>query len=210
MPPTYSAVLRAGHVEHAVGAVAGVLVTDGHHAAGRDLQRPERRVAVGHAGGEVVAPHLLELLRVEEDRQPAVGVAGGRPATLWPIRLAQNTGMSARFGWLISFSGLPSPVPWPGRQRDLHGRAVVDDRLAPPRPSGTTSMYSRMRGIGCSYGTPWKPSMTCGPDAPRPRTNRPSLTKSQPAAVWAIAVAVRENTLMIPVPISIARVLAAR
>ena len=34
-------------------------------------------------------------------------------ATDLPIRLAQNTGMSARFGWLISFSGLPSPVPWP-------------------------------------------------------------------------------------------------
>ena len=39
---------------------------------------------------------------------------------------------------------------------------------------------------------------------------RPSLTKSQPAAVWPIAVAVRENTLMIPVPISTRSVLAAR
>ena len=34
-------------------------------------------------------------------------------ATLRPIRLAQKTGMSARFGWLISLSGLPRPVPWP-------------------------------------------------------------------------------------------------
>ncbi len=52
--------------------------------------------------------------------------------------------------------------------------------------------------------------MTCGPDAPRPSTKRPSLTKSQPAAVWAIAVAVREKTLMMPVPISMRSVLAAR
>ena len=39
---------------------------------------------------------------------------------------------------------------------------------------------------------------------------RPSLTKSQPAAVWAMAVAVREKTLMMPVPISTRSVLAAR
>ena len=34
------------------------------------------------------------------------------------------------------------------------------------------SMYSRMRTIGFSYGTPWKPSITCGPEAPRPRMKR--------------------------------------
>ena len=37
-------------------------------------------------------------------------------------------------------------------------------------------MYSLIRCIGFSYGTPWKPSITCGPEAPRPRMNRPSLT----------------------------------
>ena len=50
-----------------------------------------------------------------------------------------------------------------------------------------------MRGIGLSYGTPWKPSITCGPEAPRPSTKRPSLTKSRPAAVCAMHDAVREN-----------------
>ena len=117
--------------------------------------------------------------------------------------------MSDRFGWLISFSGLPSPVPCPAGS----GTCTVWPSYTTGSRCHTmrhTSMYSRMRGIGCSYGTPWKPSMTCGPDAPRPRMKRPSLTKSQPAAVWPIAVAVRENTLMIPVPISIRSVLAAR
>ena len=130
-------------------------------------------------------------------------------ATLLPIRLAQNTGMSARFGWLISLSGLPRPVPWPAGS----GTCTV----WPSYTTGSrrhsirhTSMYSRIRGIGCSYGTPWNPSMTCGPDAPRPSTKRPSLTKSHPAAVCPMAVAVRENTLMIPVPISSRSVLAAR
>ena len=40
--------------------------------------------------------------------------------------------------------------------------------------------------------------------------NRPPLTKSQPAAVWAMQEAVREYTLTMPVPISTRSVLAAR
>ncbi len=38
------------------------------------------------------------------------------------------------------------------------------------------SMSSRVRPSGAWYGTPWKPSITCGPEAPMPRMNRPSLT----------------------------------
>ena len=34
--------------------------------------------------------------------------------TLRPFRLAHQIGISLRTGWLISFSGLPSPVPSPG------------------------------------------------------------------------------------------------
>ena len=44
--------------------------------------------------------------------QPSASLAVS--VTLLPISEAQNTGMSARLGWLISLSGLPSPVPWPG------------------------------------------------------------------------------------------------
>ena len=34
--------------------------------------------------------------------------------TLRPIKLAHQMGISLRTGWLMSFSGLPSPVPSPG------------------------------------------------------------------------------------------------
>jgi hypothetical protein len=53
------------------------------------------------------------------------------------------------------------------------------------------SMISRVRAIGLSYGTPWKPSITCGPDAPRPRIARPPDSASSPAAVIAVRVGVR-------------------
>jgi hypothetical protein len=52
-------------------------------------------------------------------------------------------------------------------------------------------MISFMRVSGSVYGTPWKPSMTCGPEAPRPSTKRPSERASRPAAVWAIQAGVR-------------------
>ena len=42
-----------------------------------DLERPELGVALGQAGVEVGAPHLLRLLGQEEQRHPAVGDLGG-------------------------------------------------------------------------------------------------------------------------------------
>ena len=53
------------------------------------------------------------------------------------------------------------------------------------------SMISRVRAIGLSYGTPWKPSITCGPDAPSPRIARPLDSASRPAAVIAVSAGVR-------------------
>ena len=53
--------------------LADEVLADRQHPAGGDLQRPERRVALGEAGLQLVAPHLLELLGDEHDRQPAVG-----------------------------------------------------------------------------------------------------------------------------------------
>ena len=52
-------------------------------------------------------------------------------------------------------------------------------------------MISRVRATGLSYGTPWKPSITCGPDAPMPRIARPPDSASRPAAVIAMSVGVR-------------------
>ena len=67
-----------------------------------------------------------------------------------------------------------------------------------------------MRVTGLAYGTPWKPSMTWGPEAPRPSTNRPPDRASKPAAVWARSAGVREKVLRMPLANSTVVVLAAR
>jgi hypothetical protein len=72
------------------------------------------------------------------------------------------------------------------------------------------SITSRRRVIGCAYGMPCQPSMTCGPEVPRPSSKRPSVRRSRPAAVCAISAGVRLNTLMIPVPSRTRDVFAAR
>ena len=58
-----------------------------------------------------------------------------------------------------------------------------------------TPMTSTMRDSGLVNGTPWKPSMTCGPELPRPRMNRPPDISSMLAALTAMVAAERENTL---------------
>jgi hypothetical protein len=59
-----------------------------------------------------------------------------------------------------------------------------------------TSMVSTIRDSGFSNGMPWKPSMTCGPELPRPRMNRPPDTWSTLAALAAMVVGDRPKTLM--------------
>src|SRR5262249_47202795 len=88
---------------------------------------------------------------------------------------AHQIGIADRTGWLTILSGLPSPVPPPS------GTGTFT--VSPSYTSGSrfhtvrqTSMYSLMRVSGFWYGTPWKPSTTWGPDAPRPQMARPSLT----------------------------------
>ena len=71
-------------------------------------------------------------------------------------------------------------------------------------------MISRVRASGASYGTPWKPSMTCGPDAPSPRMNRPPDSLSRPTAVIAMSVGVREYSGRMLDPICALLVTAAR
>jgi hypothetical protein len=56
---------------------------------------------------------------------------------------------------------------------------------------------------------PWNPSMTCGPEAPRPRMNRPPETLSSPTAVIASNVGVREYSGRMLEPIRTRSVLAA-
>ncbi len=60
--------------------------------------------------------------------------------------------------------------------------------------------YSRVRASGLGYGWPYQPSTTCGPDAPRPSTNRPPERWSSVSALIAVAVGVRADicTMLVP------------
>ena len=78
------------------------------------------------------AEDLLGLLGEEEDRQPAVGHLGGHGDVL----LAQGGHPdrdAGSHGVVDQLEGLAQPRPFAGRQRDLVGRALVDERrLAGP------------------------------------------------------------------------------
>src|SRR4051812_27005125 len=62
------------------------------------------------------------------------------------------------------------------------------------------STYSRVRARGLGNGWPYQPSTTCGPETPRPSTNRPSLRESSVMAAIAVAVGVRAESWMRLVP----------
>ena len=73
----------------------------------------------------------------------------------------------------------------------------------------TTSTYSRVRPSGEPNGTPCQPSLTCGPETPRPRRKRPPERVSSVAAVIAVIAGVRAGICMIPAPSPIVDVCAA-
>ena len=64
----------------------------------------------------------------------------------------------------------------------------------------TMSTYSRVRASGAAKRTPCQPSLTCGPDTPRPRWNRPPDSVSSVAAVIAVIAGVRAGICMTPAP----------
>jgi hypothetical protein len=86
MPPTYSAVIPRAKSRILV-ASASSSVSATMPPATISSSPSEVVVALGLAGREVVAPHVVGLLRVEEHRQPAVGELGGHGHVLGP-RLA--------------------------------------------------------------------------------------------------------------------------
>jgi hypothetical protein len=61
-------------------------------------------------------------------------------------------------------------------------------------------MYSRLRSSGFGYDWPYQPSTTCGPEAPTPRSSRPSDRWSRVIAAIPSAVGVRAGIWQIPVP----------
>jgi hypothetical protein len=64
----------------------------------------------------------------------------------------------------------------------------------------TISTYSRILTNGLPYGSPYQPSTTWGPDAPRPRMNRPPLRWSSVSAAIAVAAGVLAASCRIEVP----------
>ena len=116
--------------------------------------------------------------------------------------------MSARGGWISSFSGLPRPVPSSGQRVTRRPRT----RAAPSRARAvrTISTYSRVRETGRANDTPCQPSDTCGPDTPRPRRKRPSESVSSVAAVIAVIAGVRAGIWNSPEPRPIRSVTALR
>ena len=69
---------------------------------------------------------------------------------------------------------------------------------------------SRIRASGRANGTPCSPSITCGPEAPRPSRNRPPDRFDSVIAVCAIVTGVRVPSWMMPEPSRIVSVRAAR
>ena len=72
------------------------------------------------------------------------------------------------------------------------------------------SMISAVRRSGTSYGSPWNPSITWGPEAPSPRMKRPPDSRSRPTAVMASSVGVRVYRGRMDDPICARLVTAAR
>lgn len=72
------------------------------------------------------------------------------------------------------------------------------------------STVSRIRVSGLANGTPCRPSITCGPDGPRPSANRPPDRSASVSAACAIATGVRVPSWTMPEPSRIRSVRAAR
>jgi hypothetical protein len=69
---------------------------------------------------------------------------------------------------------------------------------SPAKARRTISIVSRMRPSGWANGTPCKPSITWGPDAPRPRMNLLPEMRASVRAVIAVMAGVRAPSCMIP------------
>ncbi|SHT93648.1 Uncharacterised protein [Mycobacteroides abscessus subsp. abscessus] len=96
-------------------------------------------------------------------------------ATFLGPSAAISTGMRSRTGWLISFRALPRPVPCSGGSGTVK-YLPSNSRRSRRHTLRQISTVSRVRPSGASYLTPWNPSITWGPEAPMPRTNRPPET----------------------------------
>src|SRR3954466_7451395 len=76
---------------------------------------------------------------------------------------------------------------------------VLDRRFAREHLAHDVDVLARARERARS-SAPYQPSPTCGPDAPRPSTNRPPERWSSVSAAIAIAVGVRADSWAMAVP----------
>ena len=86
---------------------------------------------------------------------------------------------------IISFSGLPSPIPSVAGSWNSRPSYSTTSRAHALR---TISTYSRVRDSGRVNGTPYQPSETCGPETPSPIRKRPFEITSIVAAAIAAPV----------------------
>ena len=117
----------------------------------------------------VIDPRLTETAELAEFR---LRVAPGRDAWLFAAMVA-----------IIVQEGLT------GRQR--HCAAVVGELVAGPYPAADLDV-SRVRPSGLTKGTRCHPSITCAPELPRPRVNRPPDSASIVAELCATSAGERE------------------
>jgi len=104
-------------------------VAEGHVAAGEDHQFAAIGVAFGEPGVEVVGPHVAELVGHEEDGEPAVGDLGGHLDVLRADRRDDDGDVGPQ-RVMHELQRLAEPGALVGRQRQLHGLAIVFDALA--------------------------------------------------------------------------------
>jgi hypothetical protein len=85
-----------------------------------------------------------------------------------------------------------------------------NETFSPANTLRTIWTVSRIRASGWAKGTPCSPSMTCGPETPRPSRNRPSDRWASVIAVCAIRTGERVPTWMTAEPSRMVVVRAAR
>ncbi len=114
MPPTYSAVIKRAPLRISAASASPQI----------DTVPPATTSSGGSDGSRLAAPAASESPHTEAAFSGWKNT-GSHPSAISAVTStflgpneAMYTGMLARLGWLISFSGLPSPVPSPsGRGR---------------------------------------------------------------------------------------------
>ena len=144
------------------------VVMDAHRHRGDRIEAVERVLVLAPVAG-VATPlakrgeDVVAVLRTDENAQPAIGNLAGKS------QVARADG------------GEVDRQVCPGTGLSTSSRFSA---------ARTMARYSRVRASGASKPTPCQPSLTCGPETPRPRSIRPPENQSRVAAVIAVIAGV--------------------